>query len=530
MGRLRRPWQRPLRKGERPTVIDKIPNEKTLTVSPLTNMVIEAVHNEIHQPPPPTSSFLHHHHHRAEVKTLNNFEDELAALKSPGTIPRIEQVNKCLKSMIDAGKAEQALNLIPKMEMEFGVTPNEATESLVAEIALKKAKPQEALKLLDGRVKLTDPREDVLFGKLVISMLKKDLKQGLQVYERYIEKSIRPSPLVVATAITACAQQDHVERGFRIYREAREGKCMSPNTITQCALLQAAAHRKEYYQEAICAFRQMIAMNMPLQRATFSNLMMATGKVGDMQTALLIYQHCKELNFVTPNLATYFFFALAATESALYKLSLRPYATRLDSKEIVAVAKEAFDEVQSEANEKVLTAYLACLYVHREPVEAERIFYSELAKYGPRQAKSVENMLRLYDTLHDVQGLERVLKEVVQVEKTIITRKSYRAIVRTYAYNANYDVAIEWMQKMRDAGFIPTLKELDILYMRLCQSDSFELKKRFIEIAAPNPRGHSNQFLPWRLRSLRIAEVMKNAYGPNAPKSATSNINTKLAH
>ena len=523
LGLPRKRVTRPLRKGEKPMVDDIVPFEKLTATAQVTPELLNSVYKEIDGPALPRSAFLfrqdrlqppvmlHLDNPKAELKRLREQQD---------VVLRIDQVNDVLEAMVKKDP-DAALKVIPKLESEFGVRPDGRTEAIVAELAIMKAKPQEALVLLDKREGLLSAKEEFLFGELVVSLLKGgNVEDGVRLYERYVQKVASPSPFVVSACIVALAKDSLVERAFLVFREARERKQMSLNVVCHSALLFAAAKRKEYYREAVDAFRQMLDLNMAVDSFDYANLMMAAGKVGDMETALLIWQRCCELNEMhNQHLIANLFYALASTEGQQSKLSLRAYCSALTDQEIVAAAKEVYDGLPDNVRtERVRAAFLACLCTHSDTETATQLFFDPKGRLN-QHIPSVENFMRLCDTIHNVELLERA---IAHCATTKMSRMTFRAIVRTFAYCHKYEEALQWIERMKTNGHIADRKSLNIVEKRLTQLELFNLRDRFLALTDPANDKQPTQRPPWRERSIRLAANLKTAYGPNAPKLATT--------
>lgn len=520
---------RPLRRGERPIVPDVVPFEKIMAKSVHID-IVNRVFQEIDGPAPSFWAFLGANEVPNRM-VLKNPMAELKLLKEGAkeNVVRIDQVNSILESMVDSANHEEALKIIPRLQSEFGVCADARTEALVAEIAIKMAKPVEALKLLNERKELLSPREECIMEGLVLQLLKRKecLEDGVRLYEAYVEKVSSPSPLVVSKCIVALAKQSFVERAFRVYREARERKQMSVNVICQSALLFAAAKRKEYYREAVDSFRQLLAMNMKPDIFDYTNLMMAAGKVGDMETALSIWEVIGKdpVNKENPLLLTNLFYALSAVEGEETQLSLRQYCSALTDEDILAAAKEIYNSIpETVKTERVNSAYLACICGHRDKQTAIELFFEKSNKLY-LAANNVENFLRLCDTIHDLELLERAINFVQEDPSSPpLTKLAFRAIVRTFAYCHQYEQALQWIEKMKAAGHIADRKQLDLVEKRTIQYGMEELTKRFLQLTTSGkPEPIKRPQMPiWRERSVRLAANLKTAYGPNAPKLATT--------
>ncbi len=393
----------------------------------------------------------------------------------------------------------------------------------MAEIAITKARPTEALELLRQRDKL-EGRDEIVFGELVIGALRKDFENGLNLFKEYLNKSVKPAPLVVGVAITLCGKRGLTEMAFKLYREAKERRGLLLNRVTQSALLGAASKRKEYYRETVDLFRQLLALKMTPDIEDYTNLVTGAGKVGDLQTALAVWQLCTLQSQPTDQLAVSVFYALASTESTEYKYSKRQYQVELAEKDILGLAKEIWGQLAQlkiKPHARLMGAYLACIALHKDRNEAERIFYNDLPIYGPRHPAAYESILRMYDSLKEYSALYRVLGEA-SFEKPQFNKMTWRAIARMYAFMGEYSKAVDAVQDMKEAGFQPTFSEMKSVYVKLHNEQENGLKDRLVGLLKIERTFNTNNpYVPWRHRSRKIASFLGEIYGPNAPKLAT---------
>ncbi len=113
LGQLRKTRMKPLQKGERPVVVDKIPSEKTsLTPAPIDFC---ALYSQITAPPPPLSSFYHRTDADASSLTASEAKKRLKDMESMQVVPRVDNINECLSALARSSGGHTALDIIKVM-------------------------------------------------------------------------------------------------------------------------------------------------------------------------------------------------------------------------------------------------------------------------------------------------------------------------------------------------------------------------------------------------------------------------------
>ena len=87
--------------------------------------------------------------------------------------------------------------------------------------------------------------------------------------------------------------------------------------------------------------------------------------------------------------------------------------------------------------------------------------------------------------------------------------------------NNDIETALKWLQEMSSNGYIPSIEDLKVLKLRICELRKFEFKPKFEALCIPEPKQIKSVVSAWRERSKKLDEFFKSVYGKNAPKLAT---------
>lgn len=255
--------------------------------------------------------------------------------------------------------------------------------------------------------------------------------------------------------------------------------------------------------------------------------MVACSKVGDTETALKIIKQVGDNP--SEHIFSNFFYTVASTESFKQQyIKSRQYRSQIEAKDLIDCAKEIFEKLKKLklSNNRVLSAYLACMTNHRDRLESERIFYHLMSVH---HEDDYEHMLKLYDSEQDCVAMEHLL-QVADKENIKLSKLSLRAVARIFSHGKKYLESVNTVRMMKDEGMKPTFNEFKTVYYQLCQDDQSNLKAEMKLILAPSVQPCNNPFIPWRDRSKKIYNLLHRLYGPNAPKLATKDKSDRTDH
>lgn len=74
---------------------------------------------------------------------------------------------------------------------------------------------------------------------------------------------------------------------------------------------------------------------------------------------------------------------------------------------------------------------------------------------------------------------------------------------------------------MTDNGYVPSIEDLKVLKLRICELKLFDFKPKMEALCIPEPKSAKNVVKAWRDRSKSLDEFFKSIYGNLAPKLAT---------
>lgn len=228
---------------------------------------------------------------------------------------------------------------------------------------------------------------------------------------------------------------------------------------------------------------------------------------------------------VTPNTATVtnLLWVIASVETTGDKISLRPYHYDMNPEELKALANQVLSwckEMDLPINGYLLNAYLAVMTNHNFVSEAELIFEEMLPKYGQPTSHSFELMLKLYDSTGNFQGTQKLIEQSRQ-SGLGLSFEAWRAAIRSAASTTHLKESIDYLRAMVNAGHKPSLEDLKLLHLRLCENEKWELRKQMGDLCLIPPETANNPYTSWRKRSILLHHLLQDVYGKDAPELAT---------
>jgi len=335
-----------------------------------------------------------------------------------------------------------------------------------------------------------------------------------------------PAPELTSSLLMHCAKQNLSELAFKTYSEL-QAQGMPAHHMTHSALLCAAGKQKSYYPRAVELFREMEGTGMPLDIRVFNNMLQATAKVGDVPTALELWNRLQEDTVLKINEITVanMLWSLAAVETEANKISKRLFHYDMNPADLKQAAVDVFESAQKNhgiaPNAYVMNAYLAVMSNHNFVPDAESVFHDTFKTHNLTQTPaSYEIMLKMYDTQRDFPKASTLL-EAAKSKGLALGFEAWRAAVRTAALTKNLPTAIQWLREMAEAGHKPSVDSMRVLHLRLCEEEKWQLRREMGEICLPPASLPHDPYTSMRKRSVAIAELLAKVYGKKAPKLAT---------
>lgn len=80
---------------------------------------------------------------------------------------------------------------------------------------------------------------------------------------------------------------------------------------------------------------------------------------------------------------------------------------------------------------------------------------------------------------------------------------------------------MKWLQEMTSNGYKPSIEDLKVLKLRICELKKFDYKPKMEALCIPEPKPIKRVVAAWRDRSKKLDEFFKSIYGNNGPVLAT---------
>jgi hypothetical protein len=81
---------------------------------------------------------------------------------------------------------------------------------------------------------------------------------------------------------------------------------------------------------------------------------------------------------------------------------------------------------------------------------------------------------------------------------------------------------MKWLKEMNENGYKPSIEDLKVLKLRICELKKFNDKPKFEALCLPEPKPIKKVVSTWRDRSKKLDEFFKSVYDKDdAPKLAT---------
>ena len=81
---------------------------------------------------------------------------------------------------------------------------------------------------------------------------------------------------------------------------------------------------------------------------------------------------------------------------------------------------------------------------------------------------------------------------------------------------------MNWLKEMNQNGYKPSIEDLKVLKLRICELKKFDYKPKFEALCLPEPKPVKKVITAWRQRSRKLDELFQSGYGKDAPKLATN--------
>lgn len=81
---------------------------------------------------------------------------------------------------------------------------------------------------------------------------------------------------------------------------------------------------------------------------------------------------------------------------------------------------------------------------------------------------------------------------------------------------------MKWLKEMNENGYKPSIEDLKVLKLRICELKKFNDKPKFEALCLPEAKPIKKVVSTWRDRSKKLDEFFKSVYDKDdAPKLAT---------
>lgn len=82
-------------------------------------------------------------------------------------------------------------------------------------------------------------------------------------------------------------------------------------------------------------------------------------------------------------------------------------------------------------------------------------------------------------------------------------------------------MSIKWLQEMTSNGYKPSIEDLKVLKLRICELRKFEYLPKMEALCIAEPKPIKRVVSAWRDRSFKLDQFFKSVYGKDGPKLAT---------
>lgn len=104
---------------------------------------------------------------------------------------------------------------------------------------------------------------------------------------------------------------------------------------------------------------------------------------------------------------------------------------------------------------------------------------------------------------------------------SIVRRPKFVYLFTLLCRENDIETAMKWLQEMNQNGYRPSIEDLKMLKLRICELKEFNQMPKFEALCIPEPKPIKRVVSAWRERSLKLNEFLQSIYGENAPKLAT---------
>lgn len=80
---------------------------------------------------------------------------------------------------------------------------------------------------------------------------------------------------------------------------------------------------------------------------------------------------------------------------------------------------------------------------------------------------------------------------------------------------------MKWLKEMTENGYKPSIEDMKVLKLRICELKKFNEKPKFEALCLPEPKPIKRVVSAWRDRSKKLNDFFVSIYGKDAPKLAT---------
>lgn len=219
------------------------------------------------------------------------------------------------------------------------------------------------------RLEAITPDVVLLTSMITVCLFTHNIKQCWTLFEQCEKWKIEPDDVLLGTMIRICAKSKSAEKAKLFWDKLRKIPHVRFTAHHYNALILALASRKDYAEEAIEKYEEMMDCKIESNRLTFVGLLEATSKLGDVDTA---FNAIVQMN------------ALKITHNdQIYDGLLKTYASALSFPKVPKTLKELYlkdawklFDLIVEGDRKVLTSAVlnSLLRVH---VNADQLIQAE---------------------------------------------------------------------------------------------------------------------------------------------------------
>jgi hypothetical protein len=83
------------------------------------------------------------------------------------------------------------------------------------------------------------------------------------------------------------------------------------------------------------------------------------------------------------------------------------------------------------------------------------------------------------------------------------------------------DESITHLKEMRSQGYRPAISDFKTVLLRIHERERYDLEEEFKNLCINDENRSRNPFVPWLKRSEAVGDLLKRAYGKDAPETTS---------